>query len=553
MTSNNGKINIFIILVLTIILPIILGSLLKIYFPTNYISIPLHSGLEVAGGVMAIVISMIFYIKYLTKHILTHFNYTTIALLTMGIIDIFHGIVMPGKLFVWLHSSAVFFGGILFVTIWLEHKSVSLKTYRLIPIVTVIMAILFSIISCVFSDMLPPMLNEDKTFTTTANFLNLVGGIGFFIASVKFLKEYIVTNDIEELLLAGHTLLFGIAGVLFVTSVIWDVQWWLWHFLRLMAYVIALYFLYIEFDKEIHLLENTNFKLDEANKKINKYLKIVDQNIITSSSDLEGNILDVSEAFCKISGYSKEELIGQKHNLVKHPDMDPDIYITMWETLLNNQTWVGEIKNKKKGGDYYWVKASIYPIFNDDGKKIGYTAIRQDITDKKVIEEISITDGLTGIYNRRHFNELFPKIINSAKRKNELVSFTIMDVDHFKQYNDTYGHQMGDEVLIQVVNAIQNSLHRADDYSFRLGGEEFGVIFKSDTQEKAYSFANTIRKNIEKLHIVHGGNSVSDYVTVSMGVICENANNMNNINELYKRADDLLYKAKESGRNKICH
>ena len=170
----------------------------------------------------------------------------------------------------------------------------------------------------------------------------------------------------------------------------------------------------------------------------------------------------------------------------------------------------------------------------------------------KKLEKISITDDLTHIYNRRYFNEIFPKVINSSKRRNELVSFLMMDIDHFKQYNDTYGHQMGDEVLIKVAYAMKESLHRADDYCFRLGGEEFGIIFKSDTKDKAKEFAYKIRENIENLHIEHSGNSASDYVTVSLGLVCKNANDIQSDNQIYKEADDLLYKAKETGRNKVC-
>lgn len=293
----------------------------------------------------------------------------------------------------------------------------------------------------------------------------------------------------------------------------------------------------------------TESKLKE--KKIQEYLKLIDKNIITSSTDLDGNITYVSEAFCKISGYSKEELKGKKHSIIKHPDMPKELYQNLWDTITKDEVWEGEIKNLKKNKDYYWVKASISPIYDDNGKKIGYTAIRQDITDKKIIEQISVTDGLTGIYNRRRFNELFPKVINSAKRDDELVSFLIMDIDHFKQYNDTYGHQMGDDVLVKVAQAIKDSLHRSDDYCFRLGGEEFGVLFKTDSKEKALKFADNIRKNIENLQIEHSKNSASAYVTASMGLICKNASGIQNEDEIYKQGDDLLYKAKESGRNKV--
>jgi diguanylate cyclase (GGDEF)-like protein/PAS domain S-box-containing protein len=288
------------------------------------------------------------------------------------------------------------------------------------------------------------------------------------------------------------------------------------------------------------------------NKQIQEYISLVNKYIITSSTDLDGNITYVSDAFCEISEYTKEELIGKNHRLIKHHDMNPEVYEQLWETITENQTWQGEIKNRKKNGDFYWVHASISPTYNDIGEKTGYTAIRQDITDKKMIEEISITDGLTNIYNRRHFNEIFPKMINSAKRANDLVSFLIMDIDHFKQYNDTYGHHMGDDVLIKVATAIKKSLHRSDDYCFRLGGEEFGIIFKVDSKEKAIEFSNNIRQNIEKLHIEHSGNTASAYVTASMGLISKNANDIQDNDEVYKSADKLLYQAKESGRNKVC-
>ena len=286
-------------------------------------------------------------------------------------------------------------------------------------------------------------------------------------------------------------------------------------------------------------------------QKIKDYVELVDKNVITSSTDLKGNITYVSEAFSEISGYTKEELIGKSHRIVKHKDMPQNVYNDLWSTITQDKTWQGEMKNKKKGEGHYWVQASISPIFNENNQKIGYTAIRQDITDKKIIEEISITDGLTNIYNRRHFDNLFPKIINSAKRENQLVSFLIMDIDHFKQYNDTYGHQMGDHVLIKVANCIKNTLKRADDYCFRLGGEEFGIIFKVQSQENAIQFSNNVRESIENLKIEHSGNSASSYVTASMGLVCKSANDIEGQDEVYKQGDDFLYTAKESGRNKV--
>jgi len=294
-------------------------------------------------------------------------------------------------------------------------------------------------------------------------------------------------------------------------------------------------------------------KIETLNKQLEGYIEIVDTNVITSSTDLNGNITQVSQAFCDISGYTRDELIGQNHRIINHPDMSNTTYKKLWESITNNITWKGEIKNQKKCGGYYWVDVTITPNYDENGNKIGYTAIRQDITNKKAIEKISITDGLTDIYNRRHFNELFPKYINSAKRHNELVSFLIMDIDFFKQYNDTYGHQMGDEVLVKIAKSLKQSIHRADDYCFRLGGEEFGMIFKIETKDQAIDFTNTIIENIENLKIEHTKSNVSQYVTASMGLITKYANDIDDDKIIYKEADELLYKAKENGRNQTAH
>ena len=300
----------------------------------------------------------------------------------------------------------------------------------------------------------------------------------------------------------------------------------------------------------IFIISLKNRQINNINSQMKKYIKIVDENVLTSSTDLDGNITYASEAFCEISGYSKDELIGTNHRIIRHSDMKESTYKELWETITSGKTWKGEIKNKKKNGDYYWVKASISPVFDNKGEIISYTAVREDITDKKIIEEISITDGLTNIYNRRYFDEIFPKIINEAKRKNELVAFLFMDIDHFKQYNDNYGHQKGDEVLINFAACLKQSLHRSSDYTFRLGGEEFAVVYQMETKEKAVEFANNLRKNIENLKIEHKYSSVSSYITASMGLICKNANEIV-IDEIYKQADDLLYQAKRSGRNQV--
>ena len=292
-------------------------------------------------------------------------------------------------------------------------------------------------------------------------------------------------------------------------------------------------------------------ELENKTNILNEYLHIVDENVITSSTDLDGVITYVSQALCDISGYTKEELIGKTHKLLRPEDTPKTLDLQIWKALLKNKVWNGELKNKKKDGSFYWIQVNMYPIYDENGVKIGYTAIHHDITNLKRVEELSIRDGLTNAYNRRHFNETFPKYIATSRRKNDLICFTMLDIDHFKQYNDTYGHQKGDEVLIQVTQCIEKILNREEDIFFRLGGEEFGILFKATCPEKATSFINYVVESILNMHIPHESSKFCNYVTVSAGLKMAYAKSIINEDLMYQEADELLYQAKEGGRNRV--
>lgn len=120
---------------------------------------------------------------------------------------------------------------------------------------------------------------------------------------------------------------------------------------------------------------------------LKNFLSIVDDYVITSITDARGIITDVSKAFCDISGYSAEELIGQPHNIVRHKDTPSEIFEDMWRTISSGKMWQGEVKNNKKDGGYYWVVSTIFPRFDDERKIIGYISLRQDITDSRLLVE----------------------------------------------------------------------------------------------------------------------------------------------------------------------
>jgi len=166
------------------------------------------------------------------------------------------------------------------------------------------------------------------------------------------------------------------------------------------------------------------------------------------------------------------------------------------------------------------------------------------------LQFLSITDPLTGLYNRRYFNELMPKVISIAQRNKLYVTLFILDVDYFKPYNDHYGHIAGDKALIAISNAIKKHIQRDDDFVFRFGGEEFGGVLLSDDIAHSEAHTREITTIIEGLQIEHKFSPVTDVLTASIGIITVDPHVVNTIEALYGLADKELYRAKENGRNR---
>ncbi len=163
---------------------------------------------------------------------------------------------------------------------------------------------------------------------------------------------------------------------------------------------------------------------------------------------------------------------------------------------------------------------------------------------------LSKTDDLTGLYNRRYFNEVFSSQIRIHRRHRGFLVFMMLDVDFFKKYNDIYGHQAGDNTLRRVALSMKSSMRRPDDYIFRLGGEEFGILFSVEDRDKIAPLARRIVRAVEELEIEHAGSTVSDYVTISAGVFIIDVDNNMTQHQIYRKCDGALYMAKSQGRNR---
>jgi len=283
--------------------------------------------------------------------------------------------------------------------------------------------------------------------------------------------------------------------------------------------------------------------LQATNKHLEHYIDVVDKFIIISKVDMSGMITEVSDAFCQISQYSRDELIGQHHSIVRHPDNSGSKYEDMWRAVNAGQHWAGEFKNRAKDGAEYWVEANVEPAFDSSGAITGYTSIRTDITDKKRIEILAITDNLTQLNNRVKLDSVLAYEVSRRERSDEVLSIIMVDVDHFKKINDTFGHLVGDKVLREIAEDLKKQV-RSIDIVGRWGGEEFIIVCPATDIVGAEELSNKICKSIaNKVFLINLS------VTASFGVasLLEGEK----VVELIQRVDEALYEAKYQGRNQV--
>jgi diguanylate cyclase (GGDEF)-like protein/PAS domain S-box-containing protein len=444
----------------------------------------------------------------------------------------------------------------------------------------------------------------------------------------------------------------------------------------------------------ISRLADTSELLRESSQDLQFQKLALDEHNIVSISDVHGNIITVNDKFCEVSQYSREELLGQNHRLLKSGQHSSAFYEDMWTTISAGKVWHGEICNRRKDGAFYWVDSTILPFIGEDGLPSRYVSVRTDITQVKQaqlvlersrdeleqlvqarsgelaereellrsitkaaqdavilidhsglvtywnpaaermfgyteaemvgqnlhdlivpgrylhrhhagftrfvesgegsligrttalqakrrggeefpveialsavklrgqwsavgivrdatermqkeerLKQLATTDTLTGISNRRHFDEVLANEINRAARYSTPLSLILFDIDHFKRINDTCGHHAGDRVLIQFALIVGGAI-RAIDLFARWGGEEFAILMPNCDLNAGRLLAEKLRMLLEKQHFADVGQ-----VSCSFGVVEYSAGD--DVGGLMKRVDRCLYHAKASGRNRV--
>ncbi len=234
-----------------------------------------------------------------------------------------------------------------------------------------------------------------------------------------------------------------------------------------------------EIGQALQAFNHMSKQLDQNISFLNSYKKAIDNASIVSKTDTKGIITYVNDTFCKISGYTKEELVGKPHNIVRHPDVPKEVFKQMWKSIKNGQIWHGIVPNKTKLGDTYIVDAMIMPLRDNNGKTVEYIAIRHDITElemrkKQVEEEMKKQkiDPLTNLRNRLGLIEDLPNM------KKPIMLY--LNIDNFAHLNDFYGANIGNNVLGYVSTLLQKKLSKQKINIYRLHSDEFLLVYEKD-------------------------------------------------------------------------
>ena len=327
-------------------------------------------------------------------------------------------------------------------------------------------------------------------------------------------------------------------------------------------------------------------QLREAIRELEFQKQAIDQHAIVSIADTSGKVIYANDKFCEVSQYSRSQLIGQNHRILKSGVHPPELYADMWHTISQGRVWKGALCNRKKDGSQYWVETTIMPFLDDAGLPFRYISIRTDISRikqfekilergkeeleglvqqrtseldrvnrelkseievrkhaEKKLEKLVVTDALTGIFNRRKFDLVLEQELKRADRYQVPLSLIMADIDHFKQINDSYGHRAGDAVLIQLTKMISNNIRESDVFA-RWGGEEFVVLTPNTDGQRARKLAEKLRTEVAAASFpgITG-------LTCSFGVT--QWVEVDTSDDFINRVDTAMYQAKANGRNKV--
>ncbi|MFH0710865.1 MAG: sensor domain-containing diguanylate cyclase [Pseudomonadota bacterium] len=271
--------------------------------------------------------------------------------------------------------------------------------------------------------------------------------------------------------------------------------------------------------------------------------------VITNTS---GIIVDVNEAYALITGYSKDEIIGQNAGFLKSEKHGKAFYKHMWEELIRNKYWIGEIWNRRKNGEIFVERLTISAICDSNENISSYVGLLTDITMGKDyesnLERMAFYDSLTGLPNRLLLSERTHQAMSLSKRFNSMMAVCYLDLDEFKPVNDNYGHSTGDALLIEIGHRMQKCVRESDTVA-RIGGDEFAILLLNiNTKKECENIIIKLLESINKSYTLPNNEHIK--VGASIGITLYPQDDDTTAEVLLRHADQAMYLAKETGKNK---
>ena len=286
-------------------------------------------------------------------------------------------------------------------------------------------------------------------------------------------------------------------------------------------------------------------KAEEELRMIASVYHEIDEAILISGPD--HRILTVNPAFTRVTGYSPQEAIGQSTNLLQASHQDREVHQRAAHALTAANHWQGEVRNQRKDGEEYVAWMSIHAVRGEEGEILRRIVVIRDITRQKEVEEAiwnrANYDFVTGLPNRHLFQDRLRQGIRKARRNGQALALLFIDLDQFKEVNDTFGHQVGDALLLEAAIRIRSCV-RSTDTTARLGGDEFTVIMSEleDTSRVEIAVRDILQRLSETFRV--GGTEIRLSASIGVGVFPSDAREPG---ELLNHADRAMYAAKASG------
>ncbi|HEY0974674.1 MAG TPA: sensor domain-containing diguanylate cyclase [Solimonas sp.] len=269
--------------------------------------------------------------------------------------------------------------------------------------------------------------------------------------------------------------------------------------------------------------------------------------------DRNGKIQSWNQGAVNITGYAEAERIGQPFSTLFIDEQQREgMPQKTLEFVRANRHSKDEQRRRRASGTEFIAQCTLDALRSDSGELLGFVEVFQDVTEQKQREERlyhrATRDALTGLFNRGHFTEMATLEIERARRFAEPMSLIVLDIDHFKKINDTYGHEIGDKALVVMARALNDDTRKID-FSGRVGGEEFALALPRANKEPAMEFAQRLRRRIAEQRVVIAPGKEIGF-TASLGVASLRSTTRD-LAELMRNADAALYKAKREGRNRV--